>query len=104
MDKIKVVCYRFNKNKDPKEYYQVYEIPYHDGMSLLEILIYISENIDPALAYPKHSLCKQGICGECTLKMNDKPVLPCIESPKDPIIIVEPLRKDKVVRDLVIPR
>ena len=104
MNKIKVVCYRYNKDKDPSEYYQVYEVPYHDEISLLEILTYISEEIDPTLAFPRHSLCNQGICGECTIKMNDKPVLPCIESPKDPIIIVEPLKKNKVIKDLIIPR
>lgn len=101
MDEIKVVCYRYNKNKDPQEYYQVYEVPYHENMSLLEILTYISENIDPTLAYPKHAICYQGICGECTIKMNDKPVLPCLESPKSSIIIIEPLKKEEVIRDLV---
>lgn len=104
MEKIKVVCFRYNETRNPKQYYDVFEVPFHEKISVLEILNYISENIDPTLAYPKHSLCFQGICGECTLKMNGKPVLPCIETPKEPIIIMEPLKKDKVVKDLVSTR
>jgi succinate dehydrogenase/fumarate reductase-like Fe-S protein len=104
MKTIKVECLRYSKFMDSRPHYDTFEVPFHNNISILEILEYITENLDPTLAYPMHSLCRQGICGKCTIRVNNKPILPCIETPRETHIIIEPLKKESIVKDLVSSR
>ena len=33
------------------------------GMTVMDLLDYISQNIDPSLGYYRHSVCNHGVCG-----------------------------------------
>lgn len=71
-------------------------------MTVMDVLDYISNNIDHSLAYYRHSICNHGICGRCSVTVNGKVCLACIE----PIAGYEslelaPVSNRILVRDLV---
>lgn len=94
---VKVKCFRYNPEKDKEPYYQEYEVPLNGEMNVQNCLIYIRENIDPSLAFIAN--CRFGFCRRCLMKVNGKACLACTTVVKDDIV-VEPLLKEKVIRDL----
>lgn len=97
---VRVTVARFDPSVDEKQYYQTYEVPIIKGMSVLDVLDYIYENLDGSLAYYAHAACQQGICRRCTLVINGKPSLMC-QTLVEGNITLEPPSKFEVVRDLV---
>lgn len=94
---VKVECYRFDPDVDAEPYWQTYEVLLDGKMSVHDCLIYIRENLDPGLAFFLN--CKRGVCGRCTMRINDKVALACVvEVTGD--IRVAPLKTDGVIRDL----
>ena len=52
------------------------------------------------LAYYDHAGCSLGVCGRCTARINGKPGLLC-QTPVEPgDLVLEPLNKNKVLKDL----
>lgn len=85
--------------------FDTFEIPYKDGMTLLDAFHYIKEHIDPSLSY-RH-FCRAGICGTCSVNVNGFPKLACKEqllpyTLENNPIIVEPLDNMPVLKDLVV--
>lgn len=95
---IKVKVFRFNPKVEDSPHYDVFEVPYVEGMSVLNALTYIYENLDPTLALPYS--CRIGRCGLCTLTVNGKAALACTTLVKGDIV-VEPLPLFEVIKDLV---
>jgi len=88
-----------------KSYYQTFEIPYQEGMTLLMALQRIKEELDPSLCF-RH-FCRAGICGTCTIMVNGFPKLACKEQALpyalfEQEVLIEPIRNFKVIRDLVV--
>ncbi len=100
---IQVTVSRFDPSVDREPYLQTYEVPFVEGMSVLEALDYIYEHLDGSLAYYAHAACRQGICGRCTALINGKPSLLC-QTLVEGDLVVEPLANADVVRDLVYQR
>ncbi|MEM4468111.1 MAG: fumarate reductase (CoM/CoB) subunit TfrB [Candidatus Nezhaarchaeales archaeon] len=100
--KIIVKLFRYNPQVDKQPYYATYEVPWREGMTLLEVLNYIYENYEP-IAFRYY--CRCGVCGTCGVMLNGQPVLAC-RTYVDRIdeIIVEPLKNFNVIRDLVVDR
>ena len=67
--------------------------------NLLDILIYIRENVDSSLGFKFN--CKSGVCGSCSVRVNGSEKLACNYKTKDGDII-EPLKNVPVVKDLII--
>lgn len=94
-----------------KPYYQEFLIPYKEHMNVIMILMYIRENpvdIDGNEVKPVafEASCLEEVCGSCTMVINGKPRQACstlIDNLEQPIII-EPLSKFKVIRDLIVDR
>ena len=73
------------------------------GMTVMDLLAYISKNIDPSLGYYSHSACNHGVCGRCVLRVNGKPALACVTRVRDyDRLELAPANMDRAVRDLVI--
>jgi len=100
---IKVKILRFNPSTNGKAYFQSYDVPLTEGVSVLDILDFIYENLDGSLAYYDHAACRHGICGGCSLVVNGKPSLAC-QTLVLGNISVEPPKNFKVIRDLVYKR
>lgn len=102
---MKVKILRYNSENDSSPYYQSFQVPFSDDdeYTVTDVLDYISVNIDPTLAYFKHSACDHGICGRCAVKMNEKNVLACttvVDCSRD--MVLEPVSEKHLVKDLVV--
>ncbi|MCP4683395.1 MAG: succinate dehydrogenase [Desulfobacterales bacterium] len=100
---IQVKVFRFNPSMDTESYYQTYDVPFEEGMSAMDALDYIYQDLDSTLAYYDHAGCSLGICAKCTGRINNRPGLFC-QTPVTGDIILEPIRKGVVIKDLVTQR
>ncbi|RMH79422.1 MAG: succinate dehydrogenase/fumarate reductase iron-sulfur subunit [Acidobacteria bacterium] len=93
------------QEKDLDAYYQSFEVPYQEGMTLLSALQKIKEDTDQSLAF-RH-FCRAGICGTCAVMVNGFPKLACKEQVLPYVLfgeelVVEPLKNFEVIKDLVV--
>ncbi|MCL4326036.1 MAG: succinate dehydrogenase iron-sulfur subunit [Candidatus Thermoplasmatota archaeon] len=101
MRKFKI--YRYDPEKDSKPYYREYSVETHEGMTLLDAIIHISENMDPSLSV-RYS-CRMSVCGSCGMSVNDSLKLACktqLETLHGDVLKIEPLPSMKVIKDLVV--
>jgi len=99
MKKRIVKVFRFNPLQDKEPKYKTYEMGPKEGVTILEILQHIYENIDSSLGY--YCSCRIGKCNGCLVVMNGKTVRACTTlAPKE--MIIEPLRGYEIVKDLVV--
>jgi succinate dehydrogenase / fumarate reductase, iron-sulfur subunit len=84
-----------------KDRYEVFTVPYQDGMVVLNAIHYIQSHFDSSLSARWN--CKAGRCGSCSAEINGWPRLMC----KTPVaeyegeITVEPMKAFPLLRDLV---
>ena len=76
-----------------------FEVPLEEGTSVLNLLEYISRNLDSTLAY--YGSCKIGKCMGCTLKINGERGLACTTLVAEDLGL-EPDDRYPVIRDLVV--
>ena len=94
---------RYNPEKDTKPHLQEFTIPTKRGMTILDGLIYIKENLDSTLAF--RTSCRMGICGSCGMLVNNYPHLAChtqIAEFNSPLITLKPLPNSPIIKDLVV--
>lgn len=94
-----------------RTYWQEFEVPYFDGMNVINCLMEIQKN--PVTKDGKKtspvvwdSACLEEICGACTMNVNGQVRQACAalaHTLKQPIVL-EPLSKFPVVRDLWVDR
>lgn len=94
------------KRRDHRgSYWQIYEAPrLGKGFTVLDLLIYIKERIDPSLGVPYS--CRMGLCGACSMKINGRPRLAC-QTPIDEALVngemtIEPIDERRVIKDLIV--
>ncbi|MEA2070186.1 MAG: succinate dehydrogenase/fumarate reductase iron-sulfur subunit [Asgard group archaeon] len=78
------------KEKNGKNYYDTFEIPVQQGMTVLEGLFYIQDHLDSSLAF-RYS-CRGAICGSCGMTINKFPQLAC----KTQILPIEHKKRKRV--------
>ncbi len=98
-----VTLFRFDPKTDAEPAYRTYRVPAEPGMSAMNALDYIYQNLDPTIAYFDHAGCALGICARCTGKINGKAGLLC-QTEVTGDVTIEPITKDRVIRDLVTAR
>ena len=100
-DVVRVRIFRFDPTHDQQPHYDAFTVPYTRLMRVLDVLNYISEDLEEDLAY--RWFCGVKKCGTCAVRVNGREVLACWEA-AEPEMTIEPLRHAAVVRDLVIDR
>ena len=93
---------RYNPESDRAPYVKTYTIPVREGMTVLDGLHYIKDNVDATLAW-RYS-CRMGVCGSCGMMLNGRPTLACntqILHIADTDLTVAPLPNFDIIRDLV---
>jgi succinate dehydrogenase/fumarate reductase-like Fe-S protein len=80
--------------------YENFEVPYEDGMSVLDALRWIRMNLDSSLAI-RYSCINANACKTCMALVNGEVEYTCIAKLAPEIITVEPLPKRPLIRDLV---
>lgn len=97
-----MTVFRFDPSTDDAPYYESYEVPVKDGMSVLQGLHYIRENLAP-ITYDYS--CRATGCGLCGMTVNSTPCFACCTPLKeDEDYIIEPLSRYPVVKDLFVDR
>jgi len=92
--------FRFDPSVDQESSYQDYEVPFEQGMSAMDVLDYIYQNLDSTLAYYDHAGCSLGICARCTGRINGKAGLFC-QVPVIGDVTLDPISSERVLKDLV---
>ncbi len=93
-----VSIFRFDPEIDIKPTYSEFKAPYK-GCSVLDVLVYIYENLDSSLAF--RWACGKRFCRCCVISVNEKPVLACT-APAQKIMKIAPHPKFKVIKDLAV--
>jgi succinate dehydrogenase/fumarate reductase iron-sulfur protein len=94
--------HRFNPERN-KRYLSTYMVPVRTGMTILDALLYIKDNLDGTLTF-RHQ-CRMGQCGSCGIMVNGKPMLACYTQVLQlgvDILEIEPLSNLPVIKDLVV--
>ena len=102
VEEIKLKILRYKPSKDIKPHFETYTIPIFEGMTVLDLLLYVKEQLDHSVSF-RHS-CRMGSCGSCAAIVNGTPVLTCQKQvselgSKD--VEVRPIENFPVIRDLV---
>ena len=80
--------------------YNDFEVPYEDGMSVLDALRWIRIHLDSTLAI-RYSCINANACKTCMALVNGEVEYTCIAKLTPNLITVEPLPKRPLIRDLV---
>jgi succinate dehydrogenase/fumarate reductase-like Fe-S protein len=81
-------------------HFEVHEVPYEPGQSVLDGLRWIREHRDPNLAI-RFSCINANSCKECMMQLDGKTVYACTARLVPREMVVEPLPNKQWVRDLV---
>ena len=98
---IEVLRYRPEQDKEP--FFQTYQVPFTDDMSVLQGLQHIKDHLDGSLSF--RWSCRMAICGSCGGMINGIPKLECKTFLRDYYpgkVRVEPLEHFPIERDLVV--
>jgi fumarate reductase iron-sulfur subunit len=77
---------------------QRYEVPLEPGWSVLNVLSWIYENLDPTLGY--YYSCRIGKCNGCNCMVDGKKRLTC-NTLAEGNIVLEPLPEFQMFKDLI---
>lgn len=80
---------------------EIFDVPYSEGMSVLDALIWIRSHADPSLAF-RYSCINANACKECVLKVGGKTEYACTARLNDQGVTVGPLTNKPLIRDLVV--
>ena len=100
-DTVKAKIFRYDPSKDTEPRYETFEVPYIKWMRVLDVLNYVSEDLEVPMAH--RWFCGVKKCGTCAVRVNGREVLSCWEA-AEPEMTIEPLRHLPVIRDLVVDR
>ena len=79
---------------------EAFDVPYADGLTLLDALIWVRRHRDPSLGV--RFSCKANACKECSATIDGKPAFLCAQrAVAGGTTRIEPLRKPRLIRDLV---
>ncbi len=96
-----ITCLKIFRGKNRnKNNYNFFEVPFKDGASILDALIWIRDNIDESLAF-RYSCINANACKECMVLVNGKINYACTTRLTKGQIILEPLSNKQIIRDLV---
>jgi len=93
---------RYNPERDPAPSIQTFSVPVREGMTVLDGLHFIKENLDATLTW-RYS-CRMGICGSCGMLLNGRPSLACntqVLHIATAELAVAPLPNFRIIRDLI---
>jgi succinate dehydrogenase/fumarate reductase-like Fe-S protein len=86
---------------DPKSgHFEIHEVPFEPGQSVLDGLRWIRANRDPTLAI-RFSCINANACKECMMEIDGHTVYACTSRLEPREMTVQPLSNKALVRDLV---
>jgi fumarate reductase iron-sulfur subunit len=100
---IEIEVLRYRPEQDREPFFQTYQVPFTDDMSVLQGLQHIKDHLDGSLSF--RWSCRMAICGSCGGMINGIPKLECKTFLRDYYpgkVRVEPLEHFPIERDLVV--
>ena len=99
---MKVKAFRYDQETGASGFSE-YDLPFgfQSGYTVITIVRYIQENLDPTLSFFSHCVCSRGICGRCVMKVNGKSQLACAYVPDTNDLTIEP-KNPQHFKDLVV--
>jgi len=81
--------------------YDEFAVPFEDGASVLDALVWVRIHRDPSLAV-RYSCINANVCKECTIAVDGKVVYACTTRlVADRVMVLDPLPGKQQLRDLV---
>ena len=80
--------------------YDTFEVPWEEGMSVLDALIWIRQHVDSSVSM-RYSCLNANACKECSAVVDGKVTFLCTARLTETPVTVEPLPKRPLIRDLV---
>jgi succinate dehydrogenase/fumarate reductase-like Fe-S protein len=85
---------------DPPRYDE-FAVPFEDGATVLDALMWIRTHSDPSLAI-RYSCINANVCKECTMAIDGRVAYACTTRVSaGPAMVLDPLPGKRVLRDLV---
>lgn len=101
-ERIMAKIFRFDPAGDSQPRYDEFLLPYSERVTVLEVLRYIYENVDPTLAF-RNNFCGSMVCAGCRVTVNGKRMKSCLAViGAGETVVIEPHDRGKVIRDLAV--
>ena len=99
---ISLKIFRYDPDKDRAPFYKTYQVPWWDGLLLLNAIKYVRDNLDDTLSFRDYC-CGCSWCLSCSMMVNGKGMRTC-SRPLKPgeSIIVEPMKGYPIIKDLAV--
>ena len=101
--RIEIEVLRYRPEQDDEPFWQSFEVPFTDDMSVLQGLQYIKDHLDGSVSF--RWSCRMAICGSCGMMINREPMLSCKTFLRDYYpekLRVEALTHFPIQKDLVV--
>jgi len=90
--------FRGKAGEEPR--YDAFEVPFEEGASVLDALVWIRGHRDDSVAF-RYSCINANACKECMVRVDGRIGYACTERLKPGTVTVEPLANKRLIRDLV---
>ena len=90
---------RFDPARDQVPHTETFTVETDGPISVLQALRRIYRDTDPSLGF-RNADCRRGVCGVCSLTIDGRRVLACMQLARDGMTIATPPNRP-VLRDLV---
>ena len=99
---ISLKIFRYDPDKDRAPFYKTYQVPWWDGLLLLNAIKYVRDNLDDTLSFRDYC-CGCSWCLSCSMMVNGKGMRTC-SRPLEPgeSILVEPMKGYPIIKDLAV--
>lgn len=100
---IQIEVLRYRPEQDEEPFWQSYQVPFSDDISVLQGLQHIQDDLDPTLSF--RWSCRMAICGSCGMMIQGVPKLAChtfLRNYYPEKLRVGPLEHFSIERDLVV--
>ena len=80
--------------------FETFDVPFQQGASVLDALIWINDNIDETLSF-RYSCINANACKECMMLIDGNVEYACLKKLQEKKSTIEPLPNKTLIKDLV---
>ncbi len=99
---VRLKIFRYNPDADPGPRYEQYQVPWSEGLLLLNAIKYVRDHLDDTLAFRDYC-CGCSWCASCLMTVDGKGIQTC-SRPLQPgeSLLVEPMWGFPIIKDLAV--
>ena len=80
--------------------FETFKVPFQQGASVLDALIWINDNVDETLSF-RYSCINANACKECMMLIDGEVEYACLKKLQEKKSKLQPLPNKKLIKDLV---